>query len=406
MATYAYRALDSSGRRKRGTITAATPRNAREQLRTDGLRVESVRERSTVQPNESQKSVNPSRRTWYQAQLTTSIRELATLLQAGVPLLDAVDSVLSQSKRGFHVAMLSVRDKVASGESLADAMSGEPKVFDQMTVGMIRVGEHAGNLDEVCEKIADFRERTGELKDRVISSLLYPMIILVVCVAVTIFLMTVVVPMLLQNLVEIGQPLPTPTLILKWISDMLLNYGFWIVAGLTTTMVGLFFLMRTDWGQERFDRASLATPVLGTLIQKQALSRMSLIVSSLLRSGVELVDALEIAEASTVNRLLRKALVEMNSDLRSGHDLRGAVERHEIFTHSMAQVFSLGQQSGQLDRMLERLGNDYDRQAGLLANRLTTIIEPILIILLSIMVGFILFATVLPILEAGNVLAA
>ena len=405
MATYTYRVFDEGGRRRRGTITAATARQAREQLRTNGFRVESVRQRPEAKSDHHGGSLRRRRPTRYRSQLTIAIRELATLLQAGVPLLEAVDSVLTQAKRGFHDAMLSVRDQVASGATLADAMTSEPAVFDQMTVGMIRVGEHAGNLDEVCEQLADFRERSGELKDRVISSLLYPAIILTVSLAVSVFLMTVVVPMLLQNLVEIGRPLPTPTLILKSISDTLLNQGHWIVLACCSMVIAVFLVIRTDWGQAKLDRACLAIPVLGTLIQKQALSRMSLVVSSLLRSGLELVDALEIAENSTSNRPLRKALVEMQSDLRRGHDLRGAVERHPIFTHSMTQVFALGQQSGQLDKMLERLGNDYDRQAGILANRLTTVIEPILIILLSVVVGFILFATVLPILEAGNVLA-
>jgi len=132
---------------------------------------------------------------------------------------------------------------------------------------------------------------------------------------------------------------------------------------------------------------------------------MALVVSSLLRSGVELVDALAIAESSTTNRLLKSALEAMQRDLRSGRDLAESTTQHEFFTPSLTQVFALGQKSGQLDRMLQRLGNDYDRQAGLLANRLTTVIEPVLILFLSIVVGFILFATVLPILEAGNVLA-
>ncbi|WP_145175342.1 type II secretion system F family protein [Rubripirellula lacrimiformis] len=333
------------------------------------------------------------------------IRELATLLQVGVPLLDAIDSVSSQAKRGFRDAMRAVRDQVASGSSLADAMSREAEVFDEMTVGMIRVGEHAGNLDEVCEQVAEFRERSGELKDRVLSALLYPAIVMLVSVGVTIFLMTVVVPMLLQNLTEIGRPLPLPTLVLKWMSDLLLQWGFWIVGGVISACFVAVFLGRTPRGQKAIGDLAFATPILGTLIQKQALSRMSLVVSSLLRSGVELVDALEIAQKSTTNGLLRTALVEMQRDLRFGQDLRDATDRHKIFTRSMGQVFSLGQQSGQLDRMLLRIGMDYDRQAGVLATRITTLIEPLLILVLSVIVGFILFATVLPILEAGNVLA-
>ncbi len=155
-----------------------------------------------------------------------AVRELATLLQAGIPLLQALDSVIEQSGGRFRESLVVVRDRVAGGESLADALSSEPSVFDEMTVGLIRVGEHAGNLDEVCEQIADFRERSGELKDRVVSALVYPLIVLSISVAVTLFLMTVVVPMLLTNLVELGRPLPWPTRVLKLLSDGLLDHGW------------------------------------------------------------------------------------------------------------------------------------------------------------------------------------
>ena len=398
MGTYAYRVFDPKGQKQRGTITATTSRHAREQLRGKGFRVESVTERAAA-------TASRSRSPRFQTQLTSTIRELSTLLQAGVPMLDALDSIITQSRRGFRDAMLAVRDRVASGESLADAMSSEPRIFDEMTVGMIRVGEHAGNLDEICEQVADFRERSGELKDRVISAVLYPLIVLLVSIGVTIFLMTVVVPMLLQNLLEIGRPLPLPTRILKFLSDGLLSYGPLVLIGVAAASMLTILWLRTARGRSTFEKVMLATPILGTLIQKQALSRMSLVVSSLLRSGVELVDALEIAERSTTHGLLKQSLRDMQSDLRSGQDLREVTAKQKIFTHSLSQVFALGQQSGRLDKMLLRIGNDYDRQAALLANRLTTIAEPVLILLLSIIVGFILFATVLPILEAGNVLA-
>jgi len=401
MATFAYRAVDRRGRKQRGTLTAATGRQAREQLREQGLRVESVQERQ-ARSAEKSVSLKPGR---CRAQLTLMIRELSTLLQAGIPLVKALDSVLVQTKGEFRDAMLTVRDRVASGTGLAEAMQDEPAVFDDMTVGMVRVGEHAGNLDEVCEQIAEFRERSGELRDRVLSALLYPAIVLAISLAVTVFLMTVVVPMLLTNLIEMGRPLPLPTRLLKWTSDSLLHYGPLVFAVFAAACGGFVLFLRSDRGKRTIELLSLRTPVLGSLVQKQALSRMALVISSLLRSGVELVDALRIAEKSSTNGLLKEALQGMRSDLESGHDLRDATMKHKIFSHSMAQVFSLGQQSGQLDRMLLRLGNDYDRQASMLANRLTTIVEPLLILMLSVIVGFILFATVLPILEAGNVLA-
>ncbi|MEM6472463.1 MAG: type II secretion system F family protein, partial [Planctomycetota bacterium] len=236
MPTFAFKAFDARGKRQRGTVTASNGRHARQQLRGRGLKVESVKERVTSSTSSSQTKLSGGQRR-YASQLTVGIRELATLLQAGVPLLDAIDSVIVQSRKGFRDAMLSVRDKVASGQSLAEAMESEPRVFDEMTIGMVRVGEHAGNLDEICEQVAEFRERSGELKDRVISAMIYPLIILLVSMGVTIFLMTVVVPMLLQNLIEIGRPLPTPTLVLKFISDGLIDYGVWLLIGLVAAGV-------------------------------------------------------------------------------------------------------------------------------------------------------------------------
>ncbi|QDV42571.1 Type II secretion system protein F [Stieleria neptunia] len=404
MATYAYRASDKQGNRKRGTISAASGRHARQQLRTQGLTIESVKERQSTTPSPvSQYARNRSTR--YRSQLTIAVRELATLLQAGVPLLDALDSILTQSRGGFRDAMLSVRDKVASGESLGNAMASERHIFDEMIIGMIGVGEHVGNLDEVCEQVAEFRERSNELKDRVVSAMLYPAIIFAVSIAVTVFLMTAVVPMLLQNLVEIGRPLPTPTLVLKWLSDTLLDHGIWVCSATALLAASLLGYSMTAKGRRKLDEIILSTPVLGTLVQKQALSRIAIVISTLLRSGVELVDALEIAERSSTNGLLKSALAEMQFDLRNGKNLLEATERHRIISRAMCQVFLLGQQSGQLDTMLSRLGRDYSRQAELLANRLTTIVEPVLLLFLSVVVGFILFATVLPIMEAGNVLA-
>ncbi|MEO1527318.1 MAG: type II secretion system F family protein [Planctomycetota bacterium] len=405
MATFAYRAFDRSGKRQKGTLTASSGKHARQQLRDQGLRVESVTERSgATKKLDSVSYLSTKRR--YHRDVSTAMREIATLLQAGIPLVESLDSVVAQSKGGFRACVVSIRDRVSSGTNLADAMSEENGVFDQMIVGMVRVGEHTGNLDEVCEQIAEFRERSGELKDRVVSALLYPAMILAVSLAVTIFLMTVVVPMLLENLVQLGRPLPTPTLILKWISDTLLNYGLYGLVSVATGIVLAAAFCSTPAGRNRVDAWAIRTPVVGDLIRKQSLSRMTLIVSTLLRSGVELVEALKIAERSSTNSVLTTALNSLRDDLEAGRDLREAASQHAIFPHSLVQILSLGQQSGQLEKMLDRVGRDYDRQAELVAGRLTTVIEPVLILLLSVLVGFILFATILPILEAGNVLAS
>jgi type II secretory pathway component PulF len=402
MATYVYQGRLSNGKRERGVVTADSGRQARELLRRRGCRVESIQERQ-VRTADSH-SFFQSRRIRHRAKLTMSIRELSTLLQAGIPLLSALDSLVQQSTGSYRDCLVALRDRVGGGSGLAEAMSAEPTVFDQMTVGMIRVGEHAGNLDEVCEQLAEFRERSGEVGDRILSAILYPAIVLFVSIAVTIFLMTVVVPMLLTNLVEMGRPLPWPTRVLKAISDTLLAHGWWLATVIAFCAACFAMFLRSEVGRKQAARIMLRVPVAGTLIQRQVLSRMALVVSSLLKSGVELVDALRIAERSANSVLLQQALREMRSDLESGRGMLESMRRHAIFSHSVQQVFLLGQQSGKLATMLERIGRDYDRQAAVLSGRLTSVVEPVLILVLAVIVGFVLFATVLPILEAGNVL--
>lgn len=402
MTTFSFRARNLENKKETGVLTAESSRQARQKLRDRGLRIEWMAEK---RPQVLGTFGWLPRRTRHRTKLTVCIRELSTLLQAGIPLLAALDSLVAQTSGAFGDCLVEVRDKVAGGCGLAESMAGNPTVFDQMTIGMLEVGEQAGNLDEVCEQLAVFRERSSEMADRVLSAILYPAIVLAVSVFVTLFLMTAVVPMLLSNLIEMGRPLPWPTRVLKFLSDGLLSHGWWIGLVIALLLAGGVGFLQTQHGKRLLAKVALRLPVIGALVQKQSLSRMSLIVASLLRSGVELVDALEIAERSSTNVLLKDALRNMRTDLEAGRGMRDAMERHSIFSHSLCQVFSLGQQSGKLETMLERMGRDYDRQTATLSTRFASILEPILILTLAVVVGFVLFATVLPILEAGNVLA-
>lgn len=416
MPTFQYKAITDQGHRKKGTVTATNEKEARRQLRTRGWfvqRIEGKRSLAGSKPDKpalasiarnTTQTSSPPKRLRCQSSVTLAVREMATLLAAGVSLPDSIDAVARPAKGYFRETMMTVRDDVTRGKSLADAMSASPDVFDPMLLGMVRVGEQAGNLDEVFAQVADFRERYGQLKDKVLSALLYPIVVLAVAFGVTVFLMTVVVPMLLQNLVQMGRPLPWPTKVLQMISELLRNHGWWLLLALALILVATLAALSVDKIRRRIDQVMLKIPVLGNLIRKQSLSRMALIISSLLRSGIELVDAMRVTSSSIPNRSLSRALAQMCDDLQAGRSLRSAAEDVPLFTPAVIQVMVLGQQSGKLEDMLERLGNDYDRQVSVLATRLTTVLEPIMIVVLSVIVGFILFATILPILEAGNVL--
>ena len=402
MSTYQYRGTDAAGRTLRGMISADTLRAARDRLRESGVVVNRIEVRSV----RSQSGLfNQLKRRRYAGALTEFLRELATLLQAGVPLLDAMDCSLPQVRTGLQAPLVALRDRVSTGESLAAAMQQESWLFDDMMIGMVRVGEHAGNLEEVLDQVSTFRENSSQLRDRVLSAVMYPAIVLCVSIVVSLFLMTVVVPMLLKNLEELGSRLPWPTRVLKFLSDLMLGHGWWLILVVAAIVISTLTWTKSSSGRMSVSRFVLKVPILGTLIRKQAIGRMSLVIACLLRSGVELVEALAIAERSCNNLVIQKSLAQIRIDVQTGAGLKEAVARHAVFPPTVAQIFALGQQSGQLDAMLDRLGRDYDRQATMLSGRLTAVAEPLLILMLSVVVGFILFATVLPILEAGNVLA-
>jgi len=400
MAVFTYKAIDASRAAVEGTITADTARHARDELRMMGL---SVREISI-------KGNSQNRRWWnlnigYQdrQQSTTAIRELATLLGAGIPILQSLETVSLQHHGRFLTTMTLVRDKVQNGSSLADAIAEHPSVFDSLSVHMVGVGEATGTLDAVLAQLADFKERSMHLKDRVKSALAYPAFLMIVMLGVTTFLMTVVLPNLLDNLTAMGQQLPLPTRIIKAISDFLVAYG-WLVLLLTCAAICVAIgLIQTERGKFWWHGMFLKIPVIGTLARKQSLAQVSLILSTLLKSGLVFDKAAEITAASTRNVVVRQAINNVKTEVGAGQEMGNAFEKWAVFPPVMVQIFRVGQESGQLEPMLDRLAIDYDRQVEVASDRLAALVEPILILMLAVVVGIIMAAVILPILEAGKV---
>ncbi len=400
MPVYSYVVTNNNNQTEKGTIAGDSPRQARELLRNRGLTVVEIAVQQTTDSQGWSLSFGKRNET----RVAAFISELSTLLAVGVPLLESLDTLILQQHSRFKNCLLHLRDQVQSGISLADAMKQQPDVFDQLCVSMTGVGEKTGALDDTLRQLAEFKQRSLLFKDRVLSALMYPLIILTVSVGVAIFLMTVVIPMLLTNLVEAGQELPWPTKILKAASDFLLAYG-WIVA-ICLVIATVFFCIaiRTRNGKRTWDTFFLRVPMLGNLARKQEIAKLSLMISSLLKSGIEFVKAVEIAQGTTKNILLDEALEDCKQLVSRGKDIGHAIGQHSYFPPMVAQIFTIGQKSGRLDEMLERLADDYDHQVESATTRLTATIEPVLIVTLSIFVGFILFATVLPIMESANAL--
>lgn len=399
MAVYTYHALDAARSAVRGTIAADGPRQARAQLRRSGLAIQAIEE---TKSNQAKRSFALSRR--YGGKLTSAIRELATLLAVGIPLTEAIDTLARQQRGGFKTALLLLRDRVNGGLGLAEAMAEQPEVFDALAVRMVEVGENAGTLEAVLEQLAGFKERSSELKDRVLTALLYPAIVFAVSLLVTIFLMMVVVPMLLSNLLEAGRTLPWPTRLLKGASDLLVHHGWLPLLAIAILSAAGCAALRTTRGRRAWHRLLLRLPLIGPMAQKQTMARIALVLATLIRSGIVYLKAVEIVVRSTSNLVFREALERSAQEVGAGQDISLALERTGVFPPLVIHIFAVGQQSGRLEEMLERLAADYDRQVASSSARLASALEPLLILTLAIFVGFILFATLLPILEAGNVL--
>jgi type II secretory pathway component PulF len=399
---YKYKATNSEQAAVSGTVAADTPRQARDTLRARGLLVQRVVEHGAMKTALFRWPTlfrSRSTHSW-----TIAVHELSMLLRGGIPLVEALDTIAQQHRGHFHNTLMAVRDRVSAGRGLAEALAERPDDFDALTVHLVEVGEHAGTLEDVLQQLAEFKQRMLQLKDQVLTALLYPSFLLVFGMAATIFLMTYVMPPLLENLQESLDTLPWPTRVVKGCSDLLVNYG--VVLGIVAALllIGLTVGLRTRRGRLLWHRALLRVPLLGTLALKQSIARTAMVISTLSRSGVVLTKALELAARSSDNLVLQEALEECGNQVGAGRDISTSLRETNVFPPLAVQIFSVGQETGRLEEMLDQLSMDYNRQVTMISARFAALLEPVLILLLAGLVGFVLLATVLPILEAGNVL--
>lgn len=400
MPSFRYRALDERLAVVTGNVVSDTPFEARIQLRDRNFTVLSLGEQS-AQPARRWQLYPAARQTHYIPQFS---RDMASLLGVGVPLLEALDTVLRQQSGALRLTLIDLREQVAAGQGLAEAMARHPRVFDDLVRHMVEVGEHAGTLDEVLLTVANHKDRAAELKGRVATALIYPVVVVTTGAAVSVFLMTFVVPTLLDSLVEAGRPLPLATRIVKGMSDGLIH-AWWMILLSAAALIGLVVWLR------RFPRLLLAwhhtqlrLPILGDLFRKQALARVLLVLSSLLESGIDFLDSLRIAQRSSGNLAIRRALNRCEAAIGAGAEISVALDASGVFPPAVVQVVAVGQQAGQLDQMLRQLAENLDRDVAVAAGRATAVLEPVLIIGLALFVALVAFATVQPIMEAGHVM--
>lgn len=405
MPIFEYTALNSTGKQSKGTIDADSVRSARQKLRSQGIFPTEVKEGKEVLPKSKdvKRFFNSDRVS--SKNLAVATRQLATLVGAGIPLVEALH-VLSEQTENIVLKRLviDVREKVEEGSSLAKAMAGFPKAFPRLYVNMVTSGEASGTLDTVLENLADYLESANELKRKITSALFYPALMILFCITIVIALLAYVVPTIVEIFQKQGATLPLPTKVLIAISDLL--RGYWYV------MIGLIFLgiylfrwyYRQPAGRAKIDSLRFKIPLYGNLYTKICTARVSRTLGTLLTSGVGLLTALDIIKNIIPNVHVTKAIEDARDGVREGRGLARELSKSGIFPSMLSHMISIGERSGRMEPMLVRSATAFENEVTASISGLTSLIEPIMIILLGGIVLAIVAAVLMPMVSLTQIM--
>lgn len=332
-------------------------------------------------------------------------RQLATMIDAGLPLVQCLEILGSQSENKFlSKIVLQVRSDVESGSTFAEALKKHPKVFDSLYVNMVAAGEAGGILDTILQRLAAYMEKLGKIKRQIKSAMIYPSVILFVAVSVVALLMVVVVPMLANMFSSMGQALPWPTRIVIAISDFLKGWGGLVIAlSIVGFIVGLGQWRKTQKGLLITDAIALKIPVMGVLIRKVAVAKFTRTLGTLISSGVPIMEGLLIVARTAGNKIVEDAIVTTRQSVSEGKTLAEPLSKSQVFPPMVTQMIGVGEATGALDNMLGKIADFYDDEVDTAVAALTSLLEPMLMIFLGVTVGFVIVAMYMPIFQMGTV---
>ncbi len=406
MPVFQYKGIDHGGKQRAGIVDAESAKEARVQLRAMRLHVTDLEPMSTLTVSTSRRFLPKFMQRRHREEITMLTRQLGTMLRSGIPLASCLTALVEQAgHQDLEVVLRDVREKVTQGASFADALAHHSGYFDDLFVNMVRAGEAAGNLDIVLSRLADFLQKQDRMRSKVKAALAYPMVMIVFGIIVVTVLMTFVVPRILAVLRKgpnKDAPLPVPTRILVTTSDFMADYWYLVFAALFGVWLLFRMAMRNEEFQYEFDRFKLRMPILGDLFRKSAVSRFAITLATLLKSGIPALQALTIVRGIVGSVVLARTVDEIHQKIVEGADISGPVKRSGVFPPVVGYMIAVGEQAGTLDEMLERIAEAYDAEVEITSQKVTSMIEPLLIIGLSVVVGFIVVAILLPILQIGQ----
>jgi type IV pilus assembly protein PilC len=331
-------------------------------------------------------------------------RQLATMIDAGLPLVQCLDILGSQTANKTLASIVTqVRTDVESGATFADALKKHPKVFDNLYVNMVAAGEAGGILDTILQRLATYMEKFAKIKRQIKSAMIYPSVILFVAVSVVALLLVVVVPMLANMFAESGQALPLPTRIVIAVSNFLKGWGgLGLLIAAVGAFVGLQQFRKTENGLRITDSIALKVPVAGSLIQRVAVAKFTRTLGTLLTSGVPILEGLLIVSRTAGNKVVEESVLATRQSVSEGKTLAEPLSKAKVFPAMVVQMISVGEATGALDNMLNKIADFYDDEVDSAVAALTSMLEPMLMIFLGTTVGFVIVAMYMPIFQMGS----
>lgn len=396
MGTFSYRAKDRKGTPIEGVMDAESAAAATSRLQAMGyfpLEVAEVGRRASAGLRGLSFLGRPRI-----ADVSAMFRQMADLIGSGVQLVRALGVVAEQTPNEQLRAILGeIAQDVSSGDSLAQAMAKHPRVFPRLHCSLVRAGEVGGMLASVLERLADFAEQEEELRSKIWSALAYPLVMVAAGAAAIAVLVTVVIPKITQIFNGMDQALPTMTMILIAVLDFLGAFWWAILAGAVALGLGLWNVVRTEEGRLRVDQALLHTPLIGTIIVKREVAKFARTLGSLLHNGVTILAALEIVADTIVNRVVRRVVAAMPAEIAQGQRISRTLQGSPVFPPVVVNMIAVGEETGHLDEALLRIADSYERQVERSVMTLTRLIEPLIIVAMALVVGFLVIAMLLPI---------
>lgn len=401
MSSYKYVAKDSESKTVSGKMAAENKEAVVEELRKRKLTIISVDEVKKV----SLSKITFERKKVKADEIVILSRQLATMVEAGIPILQGLDALQEQVTQSFlKKVLVNVRDDIQVGSSLSSAFAKHPTVFDTLFVNMVRVGETGGVLSKILDRVAGYMEKTLKLKRKVKSALIYPAVVISMAIGITILLLVKVVPTFASIYASFNHELPALTQMLITISAVLRKFLLVVVVIIVGIVYSLMRWHKSEKGAFIIDGALLRLPIFGELLRKVAISRFSRTLATLIQSGVPILESLDIVKKTSGNKVIEIVIENVKNNVREGTSIVAPLSKSGVFPPMVVRMISIGEKSGEMEKMLLKIAEFYDDQVDAAVDGLTSIIEPLIIGFLGIIVGFIVIALFLPIINITQIL--